>query len=56
MEGNQLKEVLARFGHEDFREGHREPIEAVLRGEDAVTRQRDYSFAVQRREAVRLVG
>ena len=36
MEGNQLKEVLARFGHEDFREGQREPIEAVLRGEDAV--------------------
>ena len=33
MEGNQLKEVLARFGHEDFREGQREPIEAVLRGE-----------------------
>ena len=36
MEGNQLKEVLAKFGHEDFREGQREPIEAVLRGEDAV--------------------
>ena len=36
MESEQLKEVLARFGHEDFREGQREPIEAVLRGEDAV--------------------
>ena len=36
MEDNQGKEVLARFGHEDFREGQREPIEAVLRGEDAV--------------------
>ena len=36
MEDNQVKEVLARFGHEDFREGQREPIEAVLRGEDAV--------------------
>ena len=36
MESNQLKEVLARFGHADFRDGQREPIEAVLRGEDAV--------------------
>ena len=36
MEDNQVKEVLARFGHADFREGQREPIEAVLRGEDAV--------------------
>ena len=36
MENDQVKEVLARFGHEDFREGQREPIEAVLRGEDAV--------------------
>ena len=36
MEGDQMKEALARFGHEDFREGQREPIEAVLRGEDAV--------------------
>ena len=36
MENDQLKEALARFGHEDFREGQREPIEAVLRGEDAV--------------------
>lgn len=36
MESDQLKEVLARFGHGDFREGQRDPIEAVLRGEDAV--------------------
>lgn len=36
MEGNQLKEVLVKFDHEDFREGQREPIEAVLQGEDAV--------------------
>ena len=36
MESELLKEVLAKFGHEDFREGQREPIEAVLRGEDAV--------------------
>ena len=36
MESELLKEALARFGHEDFREGQREPIEAVLRGEDAV--------------------
>ena len=36
MEDNQIRETLARFGHEDFREGQREPIEAVLRGEDAV--------------------
>ena len=36
MESEQLKEVLAKFGHADFREGQREPIEAVLRGEDAV--------------------
>ena len=36
MECDQMKEALARFGHEDFREGQREPIEAVLRGEDAV--------------------
>ena len=36
MENDQMKEVLAKFGHKDFREGQREPIEAVLRGEDAV--------------------
>ena len=36
MDNDQLKEVLAKFGHEDFREGQREPIGAVLRGEDAV--------------------
>ena len=36
MEDSQVKEALARFGHEDFREGQREPIGAVLRGEDAV--------------------
>ena len=36
MDNDQLKEVLAKFGHEDFREGQREPIEAALRGEDAV--------------------
>ena len=36
MENDQLKEALARFGHTDFRDGQREPIEAVLRGEDAV--------------------
>ena len=36
MGKEMLKEALARFDHEDFREGQREPIEAVLRGEDAV--------------------
>ena len=36
MDNDLLKETLARFGLEDFREGQREPIEAVLRGEDAV--------------------
>ena len=32
----QIKDALTRFGHAEFREGQREPIEAVLRGEDAV--------------------
>ena len=36
MEQSQMNEVLARFGHADFREGQRAPIEAVLRGDDAV--------------------
>ena len=36
MDNEQMKEVLARFGYEDFREGQLEPIESVLRGEDAV--------------------
>ena len=36
MDDKQLQEVLARFGHRDFREGQREPIEAVLNGRDAV--------------------
>lgn len=36
MEQSQTNEVLAQFGHADFREGQRAPIEAVLRGDDAV--------------------
>ena len=34
MDDVQLKKALVGFGHEDFREKRREPIEAVLRGED----------------------
>lgn len=31
-----LEAALAKFGHAGFREGQRAPIEAVLRGDDAV--------------------
>ena len=36
MDDKKLLETLARFGHGDFREGQRAPIEAVLKGRDAV--------------------
>ena len=36
MQTEAVKEVLKRFGHSEFREGQLAPIEAVLRGEDAL--------------------